>query len=465
MGFLLPLRRYKEVLDICFPLVLSTAVVTIMEFTDRVFLSNYSINAISAATPAGILAFLFIAFFSGVSGYGGVFIAQYNGAKAYHRIGATLWQTIYFSIFSAIAFYCIARFLSPIFSFAGHPPEVVDLEVDYFSILSYGGAVHVLECGFSGFFIGRGKTLPVMISNIAGVLINIPLDYAMINGLWGFPEMGIRGAAFATVFSWAFILSIYVVLVFFGNYDGTYHVRRSVKFDGELIFRLMKYGVPGSLQFCIDIFAFTFFIFMVGRLGKTELAITNILLAINSLSFMPAMGVSHGVGSMVGQAMGAGDPAEANRKVVASVHLIILYITMIVILYLMFPDELMKIFIPGGDISHDYEKVLSTGRNLLKIITVYVAFDALYMILSGALKGAGDTRFVMLSAGVLTILIMVAPIYSGIEFFGMGIYFSWTMVAFFVSSLFSITLLRYKSGKWKTMRVLEKDLISDEIMP
>ena len=77
-------RRYRQVIDVCFPLMLSLSAITVMEFTDRVFLANYSIAAISAALPAGITSFLFIAFLGGVGGYAGVFIAQYTGRGDHH---------------------------------------------------------------------------------------------------------------------------------------------------------------------------------------------------------------------------------------------------------------------------------------------------------------------------------------------------------------------------------------------
>ena len=85
-------HRYRQVAMVCFPLVMSMAAITVMEFTDRVFLSNYSLDAISAVAPAGIAAFLIVSFFGGVAGYTSVFIPQYFGANAPKRIGVALWQ-------------------------------------------------------------------------------------------------------------------------------------------------------------------------------------------------------------------------------------------------------------------------------------------------------------------------------------------------------------------------------------
>ena len=93
---------YRQVLSVSLPLVASMGSITLMQFTDRMFLANYSVDAIAAALPAGITSFTCVAFFMGVANYTNAFVAQYTGAKAYSRVGAALWQGIYFSIFSAI---------------------------------------------------------------------------------------------------------------------------------------------------------------------------------------------------------------------------------------------------------------------------------------------------------------------------------------------------------------------------
>lgn len=101
---------HKKLFSISIPLVLSMASTTVMEFTDRVFLSNYDINAIAAAMPAGIAAFLILTLFTGVTSYLNVFIAQYDGAGAHKHIGSCLWQGIYFTAFASIILLVISFF-------------------------------------------------------------------------------------------------------------------------------------------------------------------------------------------------------------------------------------------------------------------------------------------------------------------------------------------------------------------
>ena len=114
-------NRHREVLKICLPLVISLSATTVMEFTDRVFLANYSIDAISAALPASITSYLFLAFFGGVGGYAGVFIAQYTGRGKPQKIGSVLWQGIYFTLASGAIPLVTGHICHQTYLFTGRP--------------------------------------------------------------------------------------------------------------------------------------------------------------------------------------------------------------------------------------------------------------------------------------------------------------------------------------------------------
>jgi MATE family multidrug resistance protein len=448
---------YGKVFRVCFPLVMSMSATTVMEFTDRVFLSNYSVNAISAVAPAGITAYLFMAFLGGVAGYSQVFIAQYYGAGQNSRIGSTLWQGIYFSLCAGIIFLLLSWFAAkPIFSLAGHPQEIITLEVMYFNILCRGAVFHVAMNALSAFFTGRGITRPVMIFHVLGMLINIPLDYALIFGAWGFPELGIQGAALATVASWLLISILLILFIFTPLNVKRYSLLISWKFDKELFLRFMRFGIPGSLQFTLDILAFTVFILLVGRIGKMELAATNIVISINALAFMPSMGVSQGVSALVGQALGKGSPGNARSVAWSSLHLLLIYIFCVDMLFVLYPERLLMLFIPGGHSEAEYGEILRLGIPLLRIVSVYLVFDAMYMVFSGVLKGAGDTRFIMWCIAFASFFCMIAPIYLGITYLNFTITQAWYCVLIFIAALFLIVVLRYRQGKWQKMLVIER---------
>ena len=439
------------------PLVVSMASTMVMEFTDRVFLANYSLESIAAALPAGIAAYLFISFFAGTAGYVNVFIAQYTGAGALNRVGAALWQGIYFSIIAGVIVAGFALIAEPLFRFSGHAAEIQRLEVIYFRILCLGAATMILGTGLSCFYSGRGQTRPVMIIYFIGTVINIPLTYALVNGVWGFPELGIMGAGIATVFSWTVVAVIFGALIFSAENDRIYAVRKHRQFDLELFRRLLKFGMPGALQFSMDILGFTFFVFMVGRVGNMELAVSNIVISIDSLAFMPLMGFSLGTSTLVGQALGRNNPAQAVAVTRATIHIVLVYMFFLVLLFVLAPHILLDLFRPDNLSAERFAAMRTLGVHLLRIVCCYLFFDALYMVCIGVLKGAGDTRFIMWSITLVSLFALILPMYVGIVYFNRGVYFAWTMLTLFVFLLFVMSFGRYLQGKWKHMRVIEQD--------
>lgn len=448
------LRRYRAVITVSLPLVMSMAATTVMEFTDRVFLANYSMDAIAAALPAGITVFLFLTFFSGIAAYINVFIAQYKGAGSENRIGACLWQGIYFSLFSGILLLAVSLAAEPIFKLGGHPPAIQKLEVIYFRTLCLGGGFNVLGAGMATFFSGRGQTRPVMFVSMAGMLFNIPLDYALINGWWIFPELGILGAALATVSSWMLIVLLYSLLIFDRPNIARFNLISNRAFDRDIFSRLIKFGLPGSLQFSLDVFAFTFFVFMVGRLGASKLAINNIVLSIESIAFMPALGFSIGLSTLTGQALGRNRPDLAITALRQTTHILAGYILILVLVLMVAPQWVLALFLDSGNQAVD-PGLFTLGIVLIRIMSLYLIFDGLYMVLIGLLKGAGDTRVIMYIIGTVSLLFLIVPIYVAVVHFKADLVVCWWILTFYVISLFTSAWFRYRQGRWKSIRVIE----------
>jgi len=450
-----PASSYRDVMRVSIPLVISMTTTVAMTFTDRVFLANYSIDAIAAALPAGITAFVFLSFFADTAGYSNVFIAQYTGAGALSRVGSALWQAIYFALAAWLIMIGLSFVGGPLFRLIDHPVEVQQLEVTYFRVLCLGSGIHIVGMSFSSFFTGRGVTRPVMIIYIIAMVLNVPLDYALINGIWIFPELGILGAAFATVFSWTSATVLLGIFVFTRENNQIFKVFKNRNFDSDLFRRLLRYGVPSSLQFSLDVFGFLFFVLMVGRIGKMELAITNIGIALDSVSFRPLVGFALGASTLVGQALGRNRPEEAVAAARATMVIAASYISVLVLLYVCVPQPLLELFRPGDLSPADFAVIKSRGIVVLRFVAAYLLLDGIYMISTAVLKGAGDTKFILWSMGLISFFGMIVPIYIGIEIYGMGLYYAWGCTVFFLCQLAALTFWRFSQGKWKTMRVIE----------
>jgi len=446
---------YRHVFEISLPLVASMGTITLMQFTDRVFLANYSVNAITAALPAGILSFTLISFFMGVAGYTNSFVAQYTGARAFDRVGAAVWQGIYFSLFAG-CFLALFYFLSHhLFSLIGHSTDVRALEIAYFNILTLGAGLVVLSSALSCFYTGRGLTWTVMWVHLAGAAFNIPLDYCLINGVGPFPTMGIEGAAIATVSASALINLIFILLIFSRYNRNTFGTWKNRPFDQDLFGRLMRYGLPSGGQFFLEIFGFAFFIQMLGRLGNLELAATNIVLSIESIAFLPVFGFHIGTMTLVGQAVGRGQPEDAVYATTSSLHIAAAYMAVMMVIFVFLPEPLLDLFRNRHADPALSGRIMDLGIILLRFVAVFCLFDAMNLVFSGALKGAGDTQFILWTIAALSCGVMIIPVYLAVEVFKAGIYTAWVLVTFYIATLGIAFYLRYRHGKWKQMRIIE----------
>ncbi len=446
---------YAAVLRMGIPLVISMGATTLMLFTDRVFLGRYSVDAIAAAGPAGAMAFVFLAFFGGIGSYASTFIAQYSGARRPRQVGRTLWQAHYFTVLAGVLLAIGAGMARPMFELIGHAPAIRELEIVYFRILMLGGITHVWHDVLGCYFSGRGVTRPIMLVSIAGACLNIPLDYVMINGWGRIPALGVAGAAWAPVISHTFICILLAAMIFRRRNEIAHGVLSERRLDPELFRRLMRFGLPSGVQIAVDITAFSFFLLIIGRLGRMELAVSNIVFSINSLVFMPMLGLSIATATLVGQAIGREKPDEGITATRHALHLTMLYMGGMAMMLVLFPRPMLNLFLPPGAAPAEAAEMLSTGAALLVFVAVYSLLDTMNVIYSGALRGAGDVRFVTWTIAALSMGIMVVPSFIAVEFFGGGIYTVWSIGSFYICVLALVFWRRFRQGKWKSMRVIE----------
>lgn len=451
---------YREVLKIAVPLILSTGAWSIHHFVDRVFLTWYSPEALAAAMPAGMVNFTLMAFFIGTAGYVSTFVAQYYGAGRNERIGPAVWQGVYFAGIAGVALLCVIPWAERIFDLAGHEPAVRRLEVEYFRILCLGAAPSVISSTVSGFFSGRGKTWVVMWVNLVATGVNVVLDYALIFGVWGFPRWGIRGAALATVIGGCISATLFLVLMTRPHLREEFATLRGWRPDKDLLRRLLRFGLPNGIHFMLDILGFTLFLMLVGRLGTVHLAATNIAFNINTLAFMPMIGLGMTVSILVGQRLGEDRPDLAARSTWSALHLTFIYMGTIAFCYVVFPKAFL---LPFGARANpdDFVTLSRIVVVLLRFVAVYALFDTMNIVFGGALRGAGDTRFVLAISVLISWVVMVIPSYLAIVVFGRGLYIVWGFGAAYISLLAIVFLARFLSGKWKSMRVIEEVSYTD----
>ena len=444
----------KDTLRLVWPLVLSMGANALMQFVDRIFLSRYSDDAIQAALPAGVLSFLIVSFFQAVVGYSGTFVAQYYGANKPFACARALGQGVWLALLSVPLMLAVMPLAHVCIDLAGHAPAVTNLEKLYFDILMVGGVPICLSAAVCGFFSGIGKTSLVMYVNIFGNMLNILLDWLLVFGIGPFPELGIAGAGWATVIS---LVAVAVLPVFWLPGESGFSTARrasgALRPDWLMLKKIVRYGVPTGLHVLLDMITFTVFVFVTGRLSAIEFAVSNIVFAVNHLAFAPLLGLSMGVCVLVGQYQGARNSAAAVRAGWTSLALGWLYMLVLSVFFLAAGEELLIMF-HGQDSAFAREEYLSIGFKLLILISIWGFFDVVNLVGSGILKGAGDTRFVMLFTVSMNVFIWVPSFLAVLEYCP-SIVNLWITLPVNLMMLAAGMMWRFKLGRWKNIKLVQ----------
>lgn len=448
---------YREVLKIAYPLIISTASFSVMQFIDRVFLAQYSAVAIQAALPAGLLAFTLCSAFMALAGYANTFVAQYHGAGDRAGCARATAQGVWVALFSWPAILALIPFGRFLLRLAGHPAEVLEQELAYYTLLMLGGVSIPLGAAISSFFTGRGDTLTNMYAQIAGNAVNIALDYALIFGRWGFPELGIRGAAIGTVIA-GFVPSLILGAIYLmPRMNAEYGTRAAWRLDRALLARLLRFGTPAGLHLFLDVASFSVFVLLTGKLGALSLAVSNIALSINTLAFMPLLGISIAASTLVGQYQGRRQSDIAEKAGWTALKVGLIYMTFMATTYLAFPKWYFLLFSERGGGGFALAELLSIGRWLLMLMALWGLLDTINLVLAGALKGAGDTRFVMWYSIAMAWGLFVPGTWAVIEVWNGGILGAWAFLAFVIMVISTGFYWRFKRGAWKRIEVIEPE--------
>ena len=306
----------------------------------------------------------------------------------------------------------------------------------------------------SGLLTGHARTGTVLAIDGIATVINLILDVVLIFGFGPIPAMGVYGAALATAISFWIKVPIAQWVI---NKDvqlvDVYQVTVHHKWNRAVIARLLRFGGPAGLQLLAESACFTVVLLQVGRLGELEMAATTLALGVNVLAFVPMVGLGIGVGVLVGQRVTEGSADIAQRSVRSALLVSLCYTTVFAVLLGLVPEWMVWIYQQGTP-QERFDKIEPILISLLRFIAIYCMLDGMQVVFVGAIKGAGDTLFVLLT----TIAISTAAVSGGIlvqSWTGPSLYLWWWVITGWILAMLVAFSARYLSGVWKSKRVIE----------
>ena len=444
----------KPLVYLSLPIVVTNLLQTAYNLADTFWLGRYSTEALAAISFGFPMVFLLISLGMGLSVAGSVLVAQHTGAGETEQAEYAASQTVTFAVVGSLVLGLVSYpFVEPFLAFLGASPAVLPGATAYMQVIALG-----LPFMF-GFFVfislmrGSGDTITPMVVMFGTVVINVVLDPFLING-WAlgpisFPELGIEGAAIATVFSRSLAMVVGIGIMLSG--------RRGIRInaadmwpDVEFLRKLLRIGIPASVEGTSRALSINALLIVVGLFSTAVVAAFGIGTRVFSVIFLPAIAVARGVETMSGQNIGAGnyDRAEAANYLAAKGLFVVLGVAGVVIFLV--PTPIVSVFT-------DDPAVLDEGSTLLRYVALSFGFTGIMRAFSGGFRGAGKT-LIAASIAIVTLggirlpvayiasqyrlPIPYADLFYGVE----GI---WT--AFFVSNVAGavIAWLWFRRGTWR----------------
>ena len=434
-----------EVMWLAYPAVLQTLSDTLMQVVDAAIVGRLGVTELGAVGFAGVWVWTILVLFVGTATGVQTFVSQALGGGDTTRCGRWVWQALYvllplailWTVFAWLAFEPLVRLLGP-------SPELRTLAVQYAHARLCGAPAVVAAVAFTSCFRGLGDTRTPLIATVGANLLNGLVAYTLVFGRFGLSPWGVSGAGTATAMAnWTYTAIMLVALLrpsmrAFGT--------RLPRPQWAAMRRFLYTSVPVGGQYVLDMVSFALFSTIIARMGDTQIAASQAMIQLLSLSFMQAFGISIAAGALVGRYVGARDLTAAARSHRSAQRLGLLLAAVIAALFLSVPDTLLGVFTTDS-------QVIAFGRPLLVIAALFQLLDAVGIIAGGALRGAGDTRWPFMVQTALAWGVRLPVVYMVAIVLGRGVVGAWVGELGYVTVLSSTWLSRFRSGAWRAIRI------------
>ncbi|MDO4671507.1 MATE family efflux transporter [Falsiporphyromonas endometrii] len=438
----------KNVFRIASPVFISLLAQNIIGLTDTAFMGRLGEIALGGSAMASMVYFCVFTLGFGLGAGTQIIIARRFGSKHYSNIGKVLSQSFIMLSMAAVFVIVVGYFFGEKFFYAVFSSDrIAAVATEYWDYRLLGFLFSFLCAAFRSFFVGIARTKVLTYNAFVMAFVNIILDYGLIFGQLGLPQLGVKGAAIASVIAEMCSLVFYLVYVRL-EVDRSHFglsVRGLFSIQWKLILKIFRLSVYIMLQALISMSSWALFFFMIEHLGERPLAIATIIRSVYIFLFIPINSFSTSVNSLVSQLIGAGKSDEVKRFVRSISRLSFLVMAGVCIIISVFPGFVIGVFT-------DEPVLIQEARPALYVICVSLCICAYGNMAFSAVSAAGATKKALLIEMAATIFYVI---YSGIMTYGLrasvDICYTVEVLYYIFIGIFSYKYLW--SGKWKSKKL------------
>lgn len=436
----------KDIWKIAYPCLISLVMEQLIGMTDTAFLGRVGEVELGASAIAGVyyLAIFMVGF--GFSIGAQIIIARRNGERNYKDIGNVFYHGIYFLFALAVVIFFASHWLSPLLLKKVVSSEhIYEAAISYIDWRVYGFFFSFAAAMFRAFYIGTTQTKTLTLNSIIMVLSNVLFNYVLIFGKFGFPALGIAGAAIGSS------LAELVSLIFFIVYTSRkidcskYGINRFVHFKGRVLQNIFKISLWTMIQNFFSLSTWFLFFLFVEHLGERSLAITNVIRSLSGFPFMIMMAFASTCGSLVSNLIGAGKHDYVHVTIWQHIRLAYVFVLSLVLVYALFPQFIISIFT-------DIPEIIVDGVPSLWVLCTIYLISVPANIYFQSVSGTGNTQKAFLLE-IVTLVIYVAYSYFIIVYLKLDVAYCWTNEHVYALFILLFSYYYMRNGNWRDTKI------------
>lgn len=401
---------YKRILGIAFPIILSTLAENVIAIADTVFLGNLGEVELGAAALAAMFYQVLVMVVFGFGVGAQIVMARRVGQGQNTEVGRIFQHTLWFTLFCSLlcwgAFHLWGKWLLP---YLVKSPAILQAVNEYLQIRIYGVPFAFGIAAFNAFYVGIARTKNISIATLIMGTVNVALDYGLVFGKLGLPQMGMGGAALASVIAEAVGILCYFLLTAFSRYRQTYRPFGRFPFSFQMVGSLVGISYPVMIQYFLSFANYFLFFLFIERLGQRALAISNITRSMYTVFLLPIWGFCSTTATLTSYLCGQNRAGEIPVVVKKACLCALAFVSLIVLLFVPFHNGILGIF------TQDDQLALESLRPCaVTIASTYIMIFA--QIIFNTILGRGNTKagfFIELTTLVVYFLYGWLVIYIG----------------------------------------------------
>lgn len=387
----------KEIWRVTYPIFLGLLAQNVINVTDTAFLGRVGEVALGAAAMGGLLYICVYTIAFGFSVGSQILIARRNGEGNYRAVGPIMWQGTAFSFGMAVCLLILMYFsAAPLIRLLITSDSIYGATYEFFTWRIWGFLFAFVNVMFRGLYIGITRTKVLTMNAVVMALVNVVLDYALVFGELGLPEMGIRGAALASVIAEASSLLFFLLYTYYKVDLKKYGLNRFGQFDLSMVLRILRISCFTMVQYFLAMAIWFVFFMALERLGQRQLAVANIVRSVYVVLLIPVQALSTTANTLVSNLIGAG----GSSGVVTLLHKIsrmsFLIMVVCVGLCVAFPGSILSVYT-------NEEALLVESVSALYVVCGAMLIASLANVYFNGISGTGNTQ----AALVLEIFVQV----------------------------------------------------------